>query len=149
MGYANVWEHYGEGWHTDVDWSSVIKDLYSLELDSWIFIRPLCFLFCFSFIGLSNAPISFTIHFRWPLSVESCESLYHRKLLGIWGSACVEMMTTLHRSTLTSIVTNVWSWDQCVPSEAYRRLCTIDKYDHFCYRPFKAYLFHFLTVLTF
>ena len=33
------------------------------------------------------------------LSAESGESLHHRKPLGCRGSACVEVMTTLHGST--------------------------------------------------
>ncbi|KAL6345747.1 hypothetical protein AAG906_017491 [Vitis piasezkii] len=32
MAYINVWEHYGGGGHTNVDWSPIFEDLYSLEL---------------------------------------------------------------------------------------------------------------------
>ncbi|RVX07662.1 hypothetical protein CK203_021853 [Vitis vinifera] len=52
-GYIDGWEHSGGGQHTDVDWSPIFEDLYSLELGN-----P----------------------------------------LGCPGSACVEVMTTLHGS---------------------------------------------------
>ena len=32
MGYIYVWEYSGGGGHTDVDWSPIFEDLYSLEL---------------------------------------------------------------------------------------------------------------------
>ena len=54
--------------------------------------------FSFSFIGFSDAPTPLTVHFRLPLSAESCESFHHRNPLGCRGSACVEVMTTLHGS---------------------------------------------------
>ena len=56
--------------------------------------------FSFSFIGFSDASTPLTVHFRLPLSVESCESFHHKNPLGCQGSACVEVMTTLHRSAL-------------------------------------------------
>ena len=44
--------------------------------------------------------IHYTLSFL--LSVESSESLYHRKTpLGCPGNACVDVMTTLHGSTLS------------------------------------------------
>ena len=32
MGYIDVWEHSGGDQHIDVNWSSIIEDLYSPEL---------------------------------------------------------------------------------------------------------------------
>ena len=32
MGYIDVWEHSGGDRHFDVDWSSIIEDLYIPEL---------------------------------------------------------------------------------------------------------------------
>ena len=55
--------------------------------------------FSFSLIGLSDAPTPFTVHISRPLSVESCESFHHWSPLGCRGSACVEVMTTLHGSS--------------------------------------------------
>ena len=52
----------------------------------------------FSFIGFSNAPTPFTLHLSLPLSAESFERFHHRKPPGMRGSACVEVMTTLHGS---------------------------------------------------
>ena len=60
--------------------------------------------FSFSFMGFSDAPAPFTVHLRSPLSDQSCEI---RQPLGepspceppgMRGSACVEVMTTLHGS---------------------------------------------------
>ena len=31
-GYIDVWEHFGGERHIDVDWSPIIKDLYSPKL---------------------------------------------------------------------------------------------------------------------
>ena len=61
-------------------------------------MRPVCFLFCFSFIGFLNAPTLLTVHSSWPLSVESFENFAIGNPLGCQGSACVEVMTILHRS---------------------------------------------------
>ena len=35
-GYIYVCEHFGGDRHSDVDWSPIFEDLYSLELDFWI-----------------------------------------------------------------------------------------------------------------
>ncbi|RVW61216.1 hypothetical protein CK203_020604 [Vitis vinifera] len=58
--------------HFDVDWSPIIEDLYSPKLGFMDSVRPVCFLFCSRFLG---------------------------NPLGCRGSACVEVMTTLHGST--------------------------------------------------
>ena len=54
--------------------------------------------FSFSFIGFSDAPTPLTMHLRSLMSAESCESFHHKNPLGCRGSACVEVMTTLHGS---------------------------------------------------
>ena len=54
--------------------------------------------FSFSFIGFLDAPTPFTLHLRLPLSAESFERFHHRKPPRMRGSACVEVMTTLHGS---------------------------------------------------
>ncbi|RVW39438.1 hypothetical protein CK203_106566 [Vitis vinifera] len=59
-GYIDVREHSGGDRHIDADWSPIIEDLYSPELEF--------------------------------------ERFHHRKPLGCRGSACVEVMTTLHGS---------------------------------------------------
>ncbi|RVW50147.1 hypothetical protein CK203_096893 [Vitis vinifera] len=71
MGYIYVWGHSGGGRHIDADWSPNYEDLYSLKLDFRIFVWPMYFIFCFSFLG---------------------------NPLGCRGSACVEVMTILHGS---------------------------------------------------
>ena len=54
--------------HIYVDWSLIFEDLYSPKLDFRIFVWPMYFLFCFSFIGFSYAPTPFTMHLRSSLS---------------------------------------------------------------------------------
>ena len=61
-GHIDVWEYSGGDRHIDVDWSPIIEDLYSPELVSWIFVWLVCFIFCFSFLGLLDAPTPFTVH---------------------------------------------------------------------------------------
>ena len=68
---------------------------------SWIFVQSICFIFCFSFIGFSDAPTPFIVHLRLLLSVETCENLHHRKPPWMQGSACVVVMTTLHGRVLS------------------------------------------------
>ena len=69
--------------------------------------------FSFSFIGFSDAPTPFTLHLRLPLSAESFERFHHRKPPGMRGSACVEVITTLHGSVLFF----QRRAEGCVPSE--------------------------------
>ena len=57
--------------------------------------------FCLIFLGFSNAPTPFTVHSSWPLSVESLKGFTIGNPLGCQGSACVEVMTTLHGSALS------------------------------------------------
>ena len=57
----------------------------------------MCFHFCFSFIGFSDAPTPLTAHSSWPLRVLRGFTIGNP--LGCRGSACVEVMTTLHGST--------------------------------------------------
>ena len=54
--------------------------------------------FSFSFIGFSDVPTPFIVHSSRRLSVGSLERSHHRKPLGMRGSACVEVMTTLRGS---------------------------------------------------
>ena len=56
MGYIYVWGHSGGGRHIDADWSPNYEALYSPELDFRIFVWPVCFILCFSFLGFSDAP---------------------------------------------------------------------------------------------
>ena len=56
MGYIYVWEPSGGGQHIDADWSPNYEDLYGLEQDFRIFVWPVCFIFCFSFLWFSDAP---------------------------------------------------------------------------------------------
>ena len=58
-------------------------------------------LLCFSFIGFSDAPTPFTVHSSRPLSIESLRGFTIGNPLGCRGSACVEVMTTLHGSALS------------------------------------------------
>ncbi|RVW17759.1 hypothetical protein CK203_071829 [Vitis vinifera] len=90
--------HSGGERHFGVDWSPIIEDLYSSELDFMDIRATSCFLSRFSFLGFSDAPTPFTVHSSWLLSVESFERFHHRKPLGCRGSVCVEVMTTLHGS---------------------------------------------------
>ena len=120
MGYMYVSEHCGGGCHIDVDLSSIIEDLYSLELDFRKLVWSVCSLFYFSFIGLLNAP---TMKFRSLLSVESCKMCkpigelfpLGNPLRGR-GSSCVKMITTLHGP---------------ISLEACKRLRTVKGYDYF------------------
>ncbi|RVX00443.1 hypothetical protein CK203_024662 [Vitis vinifera] len=57
--------------HFDVDWSPIIEDLYSPELGFMDICVARCLIFCFSFLGLSDAPTPFTVHSSRPLSFES------------------------------------------------------------------------------
>ena len=61
-GYTDVWEYFGGERHVDEDWSPIIEDLYSPELDFMDICAANGFPFSFSFIELSNAPTSFTVH---------------------------------------------------------------------------------------
>ena len=81
MSYIYVWEHFGSGRHIDANWSPIFEDLFNLELDFRIFVWLVCFLF--SFIGSSDAPTPFTMHFSRLLSAESCESFHYKKPLGM------------------------------------------------------------------
>ena len=98
MGYIYVWGHYGGGRHIDADWSPNYEDLYSPELDFRIFVWPVCFIFCFSFLGFSDAPTPSlcTLVDYWVLRVARAFTIGNP--LGCRGSACVEVMTTLHGS---------------------------------------------------
>ncbi|RVW82086.1 hypothetical protein CK203_052462 [Vitis vinifera] len=72
--------HSGGAQHTDVDWSPIIEDLYSPKL------------------GFSDAPTPLIVHSSLLLSVESLRGLTQGNPLGCRGSACMEVMTTLHGS---------------------------------------------------
>ncbi|RVX08164.1 hypothetical protein CK203_017700 [Vitis vinifera] len=85
-GYTDVREHSGGDRHTDVGRSPIIEDLYSPELGFMDIVRPVCFIFCFSFLG---SP------------------------LGCRGSACVDVMSTLHGSA-PSLLRRA---EGCVPLE--------------------------------
>ena len=61
-GYTNVWEYSGGERHVDVDWSPIIEDLYSPELDFMDSRATSVFSFCFSFLGLSGTPTPLTVH---------------------------------------------------------------------------------------
>ncbi|KAL6350182.1 hypothetical protein AAG906_004122 [Vitis piasezkii] len=94
---------------------SILEETDTLTLIgvSWIFVRPACFIFCFSFIGFSDEPTPLTVHSSRPPSVESFKRFHRRKPPGTIGSACVEVMTTLHGSALS-----LWRCAEgCVPSE--------------------------------
>ncbi|RVW94291.1 hypothetical protein CK203_037839 [Vitis vinifera] len=67
-GYIDVWEHFGGDRHIDADWSPIIEGLYSSELD----FMDICAIILRDFT-VGNP-------------------------LGCRGSACVEVMTTLHGS---------------------------------------------------
>ncbi|KAL6347275.1 hypothetical protein AAG906_013711 [Vitis piasezkii] len=60
-----------------------------------------------------DAPTPLTMHSSLPLSVESFERFHHKKPPGCRGSACVEVMITLHGSAL-SLRRRV---EGCVPSK--------------------------------
>ena len=77
LGYIYVWEHFGGGRHMDVDWSPIFANLYSPKARFQDICVTSMFSLCFSFIGSSDAPTSFTMHLRLQLSIERCESLHH------------------------------------------------------------------------
>ena len=59
---------------------------------------PMCFLSRFIFLGLSDAPTSFIVHSSCLLSIESLRGFAIGNPPGCRGSACVEVITTLHGS---------------------------------------------------
>ncbi|RVW29135.1 hypothetical protein CK203_102566 [Vitis vinifera] len=87
-GYIDAREHPVGERHFDVDWSPIIEDLYSPELGFMDSRATVCFLFCSRFLG---------------------------KPLGCRGSACVEVMPTLHGSA-PSLRRRV---EGCVPPEEF------------------------------
>ena len=99
MDYIYVWEYYGGGRHIDLAWSPIFEDLYSPKLDFMDTRASSVFSLFILDHRFSDAPTHIIIHNRLPLSVERCENLVIRKPPGKRGSACVEVMTTLHGST--------------------------------------------------
>ncbi|KAL6328431.1 hypothetical protein AAG906_038306 [Vitis piasezkii] len=73
--------------HTDVGTSPIFED-HMPELGFMDICVASVFHFQFSFLGLSDAPTPFTVHSSFTIG----------NPLGCRGSACVEVMTTLHGS---------------------------------------------------
>ncbi|RVW12007.1 hypothetical protein CK203_087242 [Vitis vinifera] len=70
MGYINVWEHSGGDRHFDVDWSSIIEDLYSPELEGCV--QPE------GTIASARDPLKSTLILLEPLDLEAIASLGRR-----------------------------------------------------------------------
>ena len=133
MGYIYVWEHSGGGRHIDADQRLNFEDLYNPELDLRIFVWQVCFLLVSQ--DFSDAPTTFIVHLRLPLSVESCESLHHRKPLG------------MSRQYMCGGDDHL-VWKRSVFSEACRGLRSVRWYDRFCQGSFKVHPYPFRATLT-
>ena len=102
---------------------------------SWMFVRLVCFIFCFSFIGFLDAPTPLTVHFSRPLSVESFERFHHRK------------PPRMSRQCICGGDDHL-AWKRLVSSEACRGLRTVRGYDSFFQGSFKVHPLLFRVALT-